>query len=149
MSQRNFALLWVGGLVSYIGNWAMLVALPLVVYQRTGSALASGLIALIRSDQTATPTPEDNSAMATAGAFTPVSRDLLIGLQQVRTSAVVTVVFAVTATALLGDAIFSALLAAFTAQSFPAAAVVLGLINAARGGGECSAASSPAWCLVG
>ena len=40
--QRNFALLWFGGLASYIGDWAMLVALPLFVFEQTGSTLAAG-----------------------------------------------------------------------------------------------------------
>src|SRR3712207_3375208 len=42
--QRNFALLWFGGLASYVGDWAMLVALPLFVFQQTGSTLAAGAL---------------------------------------------------------------------------------------------------------
>ena len=40
--QRNFALLWVGGLVSGLGDWFLFIALPFFVYQLTGSALATG-----------------------------------------------------------------------------------------------------------
>jgi MFS family permease len=43
LRQRDFGLLWVGGLVSYLGRWAMFTALPVFVYERTGSALASAL----------------------------------------------------------------------------------------------------------
>lgn len=42
LRQRNFALLWVAGLVSISGNWMMFVALPVLVYTMTGSALAVG-----------------------------------------------------------------------------------------------------------
>jgi MFS family permease len=42
LRQRNFALLWSGGLVSQIGDVVLFVALPFYVYERTGSALATG-----------------------------------------------------------------------------------------------------------
>ena len=42
--QRNFGLLWFGGLASYVGDWAMLVALPLFVFEQTGSTLAAGAL---------------------------------------------------------------------------------------------------------
>ncbi len=41
LRQRNFALLWFGGLVSMIGNWVIITALPFYIYEQTGSALAS------------------------------------------------------------------------------------------------------------
>lgn len=43
--SRDFSLLWFGGLASYTGMWAMLIALPLYVFQQTGSAFAAGAIA--------------------------------------------------------------------------------------------------------
>ena len=42
LRRRDFALLWFAGLVSLIGDWMLVVALPLTVYQLTGSALATG-----------------------------------------------------------------------------------------------------------
>lgn len=41
LKKRDFSLLWLGGLVSMIGNWMLMAALPFHVYQLTGSALAT------------------------------------------------------------------------------------------------------------
>jgi MFS family permease len=41
LRQRNFALLWLAGLVSIAGDFALIVALPLHVYRLTGSTLAT------------------------------------------------------------------------------------------------------------
>jgi predicted MFS family arabinose efflux permease len=41
LRQRNFALLWFGGLVSVGGDWVLYAALPYFVFQRTGSTLAT------------------------------------------------------------------------------------------------------------
>ena len=44
--RRDFGLLWLGGLVSIAGDWALDSALPYFVYQRTGSTLATaGMVA--------------------------------------------------------------------------------------------------------
>ena len=48
LRQRDFALAWTGGLVSMIGSWALWIALPIHVYEQTGSALAtSGVVAAV------------------------------------------------------------------------------------------------------
>jgi len=45
LRNRNFFLLWSGGLISMIGTWMLFTALPFYMYQVTGSALAtSGLL---------------------------------------------------------------------------------------------------------
>ena len=46
LRQRNFALLWFGGLVSLAGDWILYGALPFFVYERTHSTTATaGMIA--------------------------------------------------------------------------------------------------------
>ena len=42
LRQRNFALLWLGQMVSVAGDYVLYAALPFFVYDRTGSALAAG-----------------------------------------------------------------------------------------------------------
>ena len=42
LRQRDFALLWFAGLISLMGDWMLIVALPAVVYELTGSPLATG-----------------------------------------------------------------------------------------------------------
>jgi predicted MFS family arabinose efflux permease len=49
LRQRNFALLWLGQLISMMGDWVLLVALPFYVYQRTGSSLATGAMFVLET----------------------------------------------------------------------------------------------------
>lgn len=42
LRQRNFALLWIGGLISMLGDWILITAIPFYLYEQTGSALAVG-----------------------------------------------------------------------------------------------------------
>jgi MFS family permease len=41
LRRRDFALLWLGGLVSIAGDWVLYAALPYYVYARTGSTIAT------------------------------------------------------------------------------------------------------------
>jgi predicted MFS family arabinose efflux permease len=49
LRNRNFSLLWLAGLISLMGNWMLITALPFHIYTVTGSALATSgwLIAYI------------------------------------------------------------------------------------------------------
>jgi MFS family permease len=44
LRQRNFALLWFGGLISMMGDWVLGVALPFFVYQESGSTPATAMM---------------------------------------------------------------------------------------------------------
>jgi MFS family permease len=44
LGQRNFALLWFAGLISLVGDRALLAALPFFVYSQTGSSLATAML---------------------------------------------------------------------------------------------------------
>lgn len=48
LRQRNFALLWGSGFISMVGDWMLFTALPLYIYQLTGSALATSVSFLAR-----------------------------------------------------------------------------------------------------
>jgi MFS family permease len=41
LRRRDFALLWLGGLISIAGDWVLRAALPFFVYERTGSTVAT------------------------------------------------------------------------------------------------------------
>ncbi len=41
---RDFTLLWIGRVISFLGDWLLFVALPVWVYQLTGSTAALGLM---------------------------------------------------------------------------------------------------------
>lgn len=49
LRHRNFALLWAAGLVSNAGDWALAIALPVYVYDLTGSTFATGAMLLAQS----------------------------------------------------------------------------------------------------
>src|SRR4029077_14862206 len=40
LSERNFGLFWLAGLISIVGDWALRIALPIYVLRLTGSASA-------------------------------------------------------------------------------------------------------------
>jgi MFS family permease len=49
LRRRNFAMLWLGQLVSQIGDMVLLIALPFYVYQLTGSLLHTGLMYIVET----------------------------------------------------------------------------------------------------
>lgn len=46
---RNFTLLWLGQLVSQVGDMVLMVALPFYIYQLTGSLLQTGLMYIVET----------------------------------------------------------------------------------------------------
>jgi MFS family permease len=46
LRQRDFALLWLGGLISLAGDWVLNIGLPIYVFLLTHSVLATGLMLL-------------------------------------------------------------------------------------------------------
>lgn len=48
LHQRNMVLLWIGGLISLVGDWVLLTALPYYVYQLTNSLLATAAMTVIQ-----------------------------------------------------------------------------------------------------
>jgi MFS family permease len=46
--RRAFGLVWTGGLISMIGDWILWIALPIRVFELTGSAFATGLLVAFR-----------------------------------------------------------------------------------------------------
>jgi MFS family permease len=48
LKSRNVALLWTGRLISLLGDWMLDIALPVWVYQLTGSASALGIMVAIQ-----------------------------------------------------------------------------------------------------
>jgi MFS family permease len=49
LRHRNFALLWLGQLVSQIGDMVLIIALPFYVYQLTGSLFQTGLMYIVET----------------------------------------------------------------------------------------------------
>lgn len=49
LRQRNFASLWIGQIVSLIGDWVLLIALPFYIYTLTGSNLATGFMFIVQT----------------------------------------------------------------------------------------------------
>ncbi|MBO0795593.1 MAG: MFS transporter, partial [Ktedonobacteraceae bacterium] len=48
LRRRDFALLWLGQLISLTGDWVLFITLPFYVYQLTGSALATGAMFVVQ-----------------------------------------------------------------------------------------------------
>lgn len=47
LRQRNFGLLWFGGLISFMGDWVLFVSLPLYILDLTHSVVAMGILFVI------------------------------------------------------------------------------------------------------
>jgi MFS family permease len=49
LRQRNFAVLWIGQVVSLVGDWVLFVALPFYIYSLTHSTLATGIMFIVQT----------------------------------------------------------------------------------------------------
>jgi len=49
LRQRNFGLLWVGQIISMVGDWVLFVSLPFYIYTLTGSTLATGIMFIVQT----------------------------------------------------------------------------------------------------
>jgi MFS family permease len=47
LRRRSFALLWSGGLINDLGDWTLMIALPVFVFQLTGSALTTSTVFVV------------------------------------------------------------------------------------------------------
>ena len=47
LRRPGFALLWAGGLINDLGDWLLLIALPVYVFQSTGSALVTSTVFVV------------------------------------------------------------------------------------------------------
>ncbi len=124
----------IGGVLVAVGDFA-----TVVIFNAASYLIAALLISLIRLDSAnAGPPlkhrddPDDSDDLdAAAGLW----QEWRAGLRVIQRSPVLTVVLVVAATALLGDAILSGLLAPFVAETLAADASVLGLLLSIRGVG--------------
>src|ERR1017187_7584030 len=101
LRQRNFRLLFLGGLVSSLGDWFLFIALPFYVYTLTGSALATGGTFIAESlpsilfGSVAGVLVDRGDRRRTMIASDVLRAILLLGLLTVRSPETVWVVFAV------------------------------------------------------
>ena len=49
LRQRNFAFLWIGQVISMLGDWMLFVALPFYIYALTGSTFATGVMFIVQT----------------------------------------------------------------------------------------------------
>lgn len=49
LRQRNFTAMWIGQLISLIGDWVLFAALPFYIYTLTGSTLATGIMFIVQT----------------------------------------------------------------------------------------------------
>ncbi len=49
LRQRNFFVLWVGQVISLIGDWMLFMTLPFYIYALTGSTLATGIMFIVQT----------------------------------------------------------------------------------------------------
>src|SRR5258708_10045384 len=49
LRQRNFAFLWIGQIISLVGDWVLFVALPFYIYSLTGSTFATGIMFIVQT----------------------------------------------------------------------------------------------------
>lgn len=58
IAPTHFGLLWMGQNISMVGDWVLFVALPFYIYALTGSTLATGIMFVVQTPNSAAESRE-------------------------------------------------------------------------------------------